>query len=359
MTVMTLTRNDLKAALPRTHHLIRVNPSAGAHRVAIRAGLSVALPLVILWLTGHVAWSTYAVFGAFTCLYGRSEAHPARLRMQFQAGAAQVLGVTAGAAIGCSPDRSWLAVPVVAACASVGSLAADRLHWHPAGPLFIVFGAAAVGSHAATPGQIPLALAVAAGAALLAIVIGTAGRLGGLLRPVPGLMAPADGPETLQTRAAWQWAQAARYGVAVLAAGAAATALGIGHPYWAMVAAVVAVTGADTTARLTRAVHRIVGTLAGVLLAAAILAPHLPVGALIVIIGVLQFATELMVGRNYGLAVLFLTPLALTMGTLVQPVSTSVLLHDRAIETILGAATGIVISLAAHRTPARPAAVPE
>lgn len=159
---MTLARNDLKAALPRAHHLVRVSPSGGAHRVALRAAISIALPLAVLWLSGHVAWSMYAAFGAFTSLYGREEAYQARLRMQLQAGAALVLGVTAGTTIGCSPDRRWLAVPVVAACAFIGSLLADRLRWHPAGPLFVVFGAAALASHAASPGQVPLAFAVAA-----------------------------------------------------------------------------------------------------------------------------------------------------------------------------------------------------
>lgn len=124
-----------------------------------------------------------------------------------------------------------------------------------------------------------------------------------------------------------------------------------------MVAAVVAVTGPDTAARLTRAVHRIAGTLVGVLLGAAILTLHLPVAAIIVVIAVLQSVTELMVGRNYALAVVFLTPLALVMGALAQPTSTLTLVNDRAIETVLGAAIGIVISLAAHQAPTRPAMV--
>lgn len=116
-----------------------------------------------------------------------------------------------------------------------------------------------------------------------------------------------------------------------------------------MVSAVVAVTGADTPGRLARAVHRLAGTLAGVLIAAALLAPHLPALAVIAVIAVLQGATELAVGRHYAIAVMLLTPLALAMGTLAQPVSIMTLLHDRTIETILGVAIGVIISLAAHK----------
>jgi uncharacterized membrane protein YccC len=209
-----------------------------------------------------------------------------------------------------------------------------------------------------SPGDIPVAFAVAAAAALLAAAIGTAGRFRPGSRQTTARQAPAQlitaGPlpaEPASAQPRWQWRPAARYAVAVLLAGAAATAAGIGHPYWSMVAVVAAVTGADTTARITRAVQRVAGTLAGVLAAAAILAPHLPVPVLIAVIAALQAATELCVGRNYALAVIFLTPLALAMGTLAQPVGTWMLLHDRAIETVLGAVIGAAIALAVHVRP--------
>jgi len=375
VTTLPFPAAGLRAALPGARHLVRVNPSAGAHRVAIRAGMSVAMPLLVLWLTGRLAWSPYAAFGSFASLYGRDLGHQARLRMQLQAGAALTLAVTIGTVVGCSPGRRWLAVIVVACCAAAGSLAGDavRLRWHPVGPLFIVFGSAALATRPMSPGDIPVAFAVAAAAALLAAAIGTAGRFrpgirqatarqasapqataphataqGKTARPVPAEPASAE-PASAQPR--WQWCPAARYAVAVLLAGAAATAAGIGHPYWSMVAAVAAVTGADTTARITRAVQRVAGTLAGVLAAAAILAPHLPVPVLIVVIAALQAATELCVGRNYALAVIFLTPLALAMGTLAQPVGTWTLLHDRAIETVLGAVIGAAVTLAAQVRP--------
>ena len=353
MTMTTLTSLDLRAALPRPRQLLKISPATGApHWVALRAGLSIGLPLLALWLTGRLGWSLYAAFGAFASLYGRDTAVTARLRMQLQAGTALTLAVAAGVAVGCCADRRWLAVGAAACCAFTGSLAGDRLQWHPVGPLFLVFGLAAVAARPSTPGQLPVALAVTAGTALAATVIGTAASTAasrsGLPRRGPAASPAASPREKVTPQAAWQSAQASRHAVAVLLSGTAATAIGIGHPYWAMVAAVAAVTGADTAARLTRAVHRMAGTLAGVLIAAALLAPHLPLLAIIAIVAVLQFATELCVSRNYALAVLFLTPLALLMGTLSQPVSAWSLVHDRAIETIFGVTAGIAVSLATH-----------
>ena len=45
--------------------LVRVAPHAGAHRVALRAGTSVLVPLVVLQLLDRPEWSIYAAFGAF------------------------------------------------------------------------------------------------------------------------------------------------------------------------------------------------------------------------------------------------------------------------------------------------------
>jgi hypothetical protein len=83
--------------------LIEVHPHDGAHRAALRAGASVAIPLLALWLGGRLAWAPAATFGALTSIYGRGEPHAARLRMQLQAGAALTLAVTIGTAVGCSP----------------------------------------------------------------------------------------------------------------------------------------------------------------------------------------------------------------------------------------------------------------
>ena len=48
-------------------------------------------------------------------------------------------------------------------------------------------------------------------------------------------------------------------------------------------------------------------------------------------------------GRNYSLALLFITPLALLMTQLAHPVPAAPLLQARAVETVLGALCGMVV----------------
>ncbi len=70
----------------------------------------------------------------------------------------------------------------------------------------------------------------------------------------------------------------------------------------------------------------------------------------------LQVCAELFVGRNYGLAMVFITPLALLMIELAVPVDPGLLLRDRLVDTLLGVAVGTavaVVSAAVRRRRAR------
>ena len=50
--------------------LLDFRPHAGAHRVALRAGVSVLVPLLVIAAIHRPEWTMYAAFGAFTSLYG-------------------------------------------------------------------------------------------------------------------------------------------------------------------------------------------------------------------------------------------------------------------------------------------------
>jgi len=332
--------------LPHPRRLVEIGPHAGAHRVALRAALAIGIPLVGLAVAGHLELSLYAVFGAFTALYGRTHAHLPRLRMQATAAVALVSAVTLGAAIGVSPARDWLVVPIAAAVAGVTTVLSDALQWHPPGALFFVFALAACASVPTSAPQVATAFVLAAASALLAMVISTVGLVRRGARRRPGIAADRAGPGFAEVaRRPGELAKAALVAGAAIVAGAIPTATGLGHPYWAMVAAVATLGAADATGHLVRAGHRVLGTLLGVLLAGAILAVSTDARVLIAAAILLQLGAELFVMRNYGLTMVFVTPLALIMTQLAHPQPEFALLRDRALETLLGAAVAIALSL--------------
>lgn len=94
---------------------------------------------------------------------------------------------------------------------------------------------------------------------------------------------------------------------------------------------------------MVRAGHRIGGTLLGLVTSAGLLALGLGPVATVLVVVVLQVLTELFVGRNYGLALLFITPMALLMGQVVAPRPAAALLFDRGSETVIGALVAIAV----------------
>ena len=281
----------------------------------------------------------YATFGAFTSLYGRTHVRLSRARMQATLAVLLTASVTVGTLVGVSSHRSWLAVPVAALVAAAGSLLSDAQDWHPPGPLFLVFSFAACASVPSTLGDVPVAAAVAGASALFALGVGAAGAgWRRWTRSAP----PSSGPLHRASYAAVARRHVLRNAGGVLVAGALATTLGIGHPYWAMVSAAVPLAARDLVPQVVRGVQRVVGTLVG-LGVAALLFTIDPTGlVLIVVIVALQATAELLVGRNYALALGAITP-SPADGAPVAPVPSSVLVRDRGVETVLGVAVGLVM----------------
>lgn len=137
-----------------------------------------------------------------------------------------------------------------------------------------------------------------------------------------------------------------RVGVAAPLAGAVAALFGVGHVYWAMAAAVLILhQGADRVATLHRGADRLVGTFAGLGLAAMILSAH-PQGLwLVAVVTVLQFVIELYVVSNYALATVFITAIALTIASGSRRADVAELVIDRGLDTAIGCAAGIAVYL--------------
>ncbi|MVA74620.1 FUSC family protein [Auraticoccus sp. F435] len=312
---------------------VRRHPAEGSSRVAVRAALTMLVPLLVLAAAGRLEWGLYATFGAFASLYGGRLPLPGRWRVQLRHGALLSTLVVVGTAVALSPHRGWLSVPVAAAVAGAAALLSDRQGWRPPGALFPVFAVSACASVPAAPAGLVAAAVVGVATAAWAVLLGALEQ-----RLLPA--APRTPPPPVPT-AGRPGVRAARCAGAVALAGALATASGTGHPYWAMVAAVVPMSAATVHTQLARGVQRAVGTVLGLVLAAALLSLPLPVLAVVLLAAVLQGVAELLVGRNYAAALVVITPLALLMGQLAVPHPVGELVGDRLVQTLLGVVVGL------------------
>lgn len=298
--------------------LFTIAPADRDHEVGLRVGVTVLVPLLVLLATHRMDLAVYAVFGAFTGIYGRNLRHDPRLRAQLRGGG--------------------LMLAVLAAATLAGRLGV---------------------AEQADPWGLVLWTTVVAGvcAFVWALAVGMAsrvhpGRRHRIVWPDPVLH--DDGARRLIL---WE---AAWYVVAAGVAGVVATLLaapaGVHHNYWAMVDAVVPLVGHSTRYRVSRGLQRVIGTFLGLVLTAGIILLDPPVIVLVLIIAVLQVAAELYIARQYVIAQTVVTPLALlstmlmgvTAGGAGSLMAAGGLQHlaDRGVETVIGAA---VVRLAPRR----------
>src|SRR5205085_10072270 len=124
-------------------------------------------------------------------------------------------------------------------------------------------------------------------------------------------------------------------------AGWASLAVGVGHPYWAVVTAA-SIYQANTTLSWQRAFQRTVGNLLGLVLFTVLL-PLIHTGPLTMIALALacQFGAEACITRNYWLGSLWVTPMALLLTEFGSRLPEATLIGDRWLDTVVGAVVGL------------------
>ncbi|MCZ0982110.1 FUSC family protein [Streptomyces diastatochromogenes] len=128
-------------------------------------------------------------------------------------------------------------------------------------------------------------------------------------------------------------------------AGGTALLLGLGHGYWAAISAAAVLHSVNVRTAAQRAVQRTLGTVAGLLLALGVLGLGPGPVTLVLVIVLCEFLLEYVVARNYGLGVVFLTPLALLLTDLAAPALAGALVRDRALSSALGVGIGLGCAL--------------
>lgn len=314
-------------------------------RIASVAGLQSALAVLIAIVAVHFSpWPQLVGFpalGALAALFGRF-APPGRQRMRIVAICAALLTL----AVALPSLAAFLGVPrvglmlVLALVAGGSTIAVARWQLGGPGAVIIVFAAGAALSPVDTLNTVAMrTLATAAGGAVawVACLLTDGLRAPGLadLR-LPPVHVPPVGH---------QWIAGARIaGVAGVAA-LIAHAAGWQHPAWAAIGATAVMQGGHLHVTMNRALQRMAGTVVGAFVVWAILAQHPSFWVVVAAIVLFQFLTEVVIGFNYALGQITVTPMALLMTSLASPAVSGDMPVERVLDTILGAALGIVFAV--------------
>lgn len=136
---------------------------------------------------------------------------------------------------------------------------------------------------------------------------------------------------------------AGRVVLAAAVAGWLAAGIGLDHPLWASMGAMAAMQGISYTHTVERGIQRLLGNVAGAVVAAALIALSLGFWQTAIVIAVLQIGAEVMAARNYGLCTLFVTPMALLVVGLGSTVGPEIGV-SRVLDTVVGVVIGILVA---------------
>jgi uncharacterized membrane protein YccC len=323
---------------------VRPNPSPPRLAVALQAGLAMLVALGVPALLGRTDLGLLASTGALTALYLVTRPRRERLRRL----PVIQLGLLVAAAIAAVPAGSPVLAPVVLAVLAVA--AAVLLLGFAVGPPGLLFFVLVPGVTQRLTAPVDrggsgvdprLVLGMEAVGCLIAYAIAVlplaVPAVRARDREVP--VAPLRFAVTTGTRIVL-----IRLAIAIAIATAVSAPLGLHRTYWVLLTLVAALQ-AGRSRRLTglRAVHRVAGTALGLVVFAGLALLH-PAGPLLALIAAaLQFGTELVVIRHYGLALVLITPLALSIAEAGSAAPLGSVVVDRLVDTAVGAGIALLV----------------
>ncbi len=314
----------------------------------MHAGLAMGLPVAIFTFLGQQSMGLMASLGGFVSLYCADRSTKDRaIALPFVA-----LGLLIASGLGIlSAFNEWLTIVSLILVTALSVVFTIGIQLGPPGPIMFIL-ISAVSNHLAAPialggaaiqGHLILVL-IAIGSAIAYFVV----IILSLLIRQNNTDEKAVPPPSLSMDVHFDRvaaSMAVRIIVCVAVASLISKPLEAHRSYWVVLAAVAVLQGGNNNKRTTtlRAIERLLGTLLGVAVF-EVIALIEPTGLWVVfIIMLLQFATQVVIARNYTLALIFITPLALVTTTIGHLRESSVSVQGRIIDTVSGSVIALLI----------------
>lgn len=331
-----LTRSQLQESLIVT----TPPPLRNACVAGFQAALTILIALVVTHLSPWPQLVGFPALGALAALFGRYASLPQRRRIVFICGALLTAGVFVPSLIAFAGAPPAAMVLVLALSAGAFTIAVQN--WGLGGPgavIFVFAVGAVMGPVELWQTVIERTVATGFGATLAFVVCMLTDRLRS--QAAVGSVLKTVKPPPMSN----QLIVAGRITLGAAIAAGISHAAGWHYPAWAAIGATAVMQGTHLHLTMNRSLQRMAGTVLGACIVWAILAQNPDFWVVAAAIVIFQFVTEVIIGYNYALGQITVTPMALLMTHLASPIATSNMPVERVLDTIVGAALGIVFAL--------------
>jgi len=300
---------------------------------------AIALPLVLLSAWPHLVG--FASLGALVALFGRFAPRRDRNMIVFLCLTCQVTAVFSMSAVAWLGMSYTFQLCLLALSCGIFLFVGLVFGFGPPGPLIFVFAGAASMSDGLSFDQVIERTAATTAVALLALFICAATERFRYTHP-----SEAPGPGTPKLPIPHLLTMAGRASVGAGIAAFTSYLLGANHPAWAAMGALAVLQGTNLHINMNRALQRTAGTVVGAILAWGVLIQDPSAWVIISVLVGLQILTEIVIGYNYAIGQVLVTPMALLMTHLAAPQSAGAqMAPERVLDTVLGVAVGVGIAV--------------
>jgi len=316
--------------------LWRIGLAAGA-----QAALTTAIALPLVALSPWADLIGYASLGALVALFGRFAPRARRSRIVFYCLLCQVSAVAVISLAAWLGAPLWLQLALVALSCGAFFYISTSGGFGPPGALIFVFAASASLGHVESLAQVAARSAAVLAVAALAWLICMLTDAWRLRRG-----ADADLPPDPIHPARDRLIRSAQITLGAAIAAFAAYAWGAPHPGWAAMGTVAVLQGRHLHIHMNRALQRMAGTIVGAGFVWLVLSQQPSIWLVMALIAGLMVLTEFVIGSNYGIAQVMVTPMALFMTFLAAPQHAGLgMVPERIFDTMLGAVVGVLIAV--------------
>ncbi|MFP9114506.1 FUSC family protein [Flavobacterium sp. RHBU_3] len=322
--------------LQEFRELYAIKPSVRSWHIPFLAAMCVGLPLLAGYLLGNVRAGATASMAGLVILYLPEASFTRRMITLMACSFGLIVSFFAGLLFSFS---DW------SACVFLG-LYTFSVHWvtryfklRPPGNFFFIMLAA-----------IGLCMPFEAATIPLKTGYATMGCIGAcLLAFIYGFMVRTKNPLAEETIIVKKnifsgTAESVIFGITLGVSLALAKILRLENPYWVPVSCLAVLQGVSAKHIWQRSLQRIIGTFLGLGLAYLLLMLKLPVWGICIGIMLMQFVVEMLITRNYGLAVIFITSLTLLLAEFGSTLSgkPAELVAARFTDIVLGSLVGAI-----------------